>query len=99
MTLSPRIVAALFALALAACGQKGPLYLPDTTRGEVVTRSTQTPTETSNSPATPDTSGQSASPAPEVTAPEATAAPPPDAAAEAAASEEKKKQNGASPPK
>lgn len=34
--------AALAALLLAACGQKGPLYLPDQT-GEVVTRPTQTP--------------------------------------------------------
>jgi predicted small lipoprotein YifL len=49
----------LLLLALAACGQMGPLYLPDTTRGEIVTRPTQTPGETSNSPAPPD------SPAPE----------------------------------
>jgi predicted small lipoprotein YifL len=34
--------AALAALLLAGCGQKGPLYLPDQT-GEVVTRPTQTP--------------------------------------------------------
>jgi predicted small lipoprotein YifL len=34
--------AALAALLLGGCGQKGPLYLPDQT-GEVVTRPTQTP--------------------------------------------------------
>jgi predicted small lipoprotein YifL len=53
---------ASLALALSACGQKGPLYLPDSTQGEVVTRPTQTPAEV---PAT-------AAPAPEVTPPEAT---------------------------
>jgi len=31
----------LLALSLVACGQKGPLYMPDTTQGEVVTRPTQ----------------------------------------------------------
>ena len=51
-------------LALAACGQKGPLYLPDSTQGEVITRPTQTQAE---APAeTP------AAPAPEITSPEAT---------------------------
>ena len=49
----------LLALSLSACGQKGPLYLPDTTQGEVVTRPTATTTSEgttagpSNSPATP----------------------------------------------
>lgn len=41
-----RVALALLALSLAACGQKGPLYLPDSTQGEVITRPTQTPTET-----------------------------------------------------
>jgi len=88
----PRLVAALLALALAACGQKGPLYLPDTTQGEVVTRPAQTPTTDgatsgpSNSPATPDSPGRAASPAPEVTAP---ATPDPD---------KDDKKNGATPP-
>jgi predicted small lipoprotein YifL len=54
---SARLALALATLALAACGQKGPLYLPDSTQGEVITRPTQTPAE---------------APAPEVTAPEAT---------------------------
>jgi predicted small lipoprotein YifL len=93
MKVSPRI-AALLALALAACGQKGPLYLPDTMQGEVVTRPAQTPVETSNSPATPDTTGQSTSPAPEVTAPE-----PPAPAGEDAKPDEKNKRNGATPPR
>jgi predicted small lipoprotein YifL len=94
----PRIAAPLLLLALAACGQRGPLYLPDTTRGEVVTRPTQTPAETSNSPAPPDSPARSAPPAPEVTAPEAAA---PDAApaAEDAQPADKKKQNGNPPPK
>ena len=59
--------------ALAGCGQKGPLYLPDEAK-EVVTRPAQTPPpaptpEGSNSPQTPDTPVQPANPAPEVTAP------------------------------
>jgi predicted small lipoprotein YifL len=44
------------AVALAACGQKGPLFLPDEA-SEVVTRPTQTPIETTTptevAPATP----------------------------------------------
>ena len=73
--MNPRIALALFALTLAACGQKGPLYLPDTTQGEVVTRPTQTTTgdgatsAPSNSPSTPDSPDAPPSPAPEVTAP------------------------------
>jgi predicted small lipoprotein YifL len=60
--------------ALAGCGQKGPLYLPDPS-GEVVTRpaaeSTASPDgATSNSPQTVDSPLTPASPAPEVTAPE-----------------------------
>jgi predicted small lipoprotein YifL len=42
-------VALLAALCPAACGQKGPLYLPERT-GEVITRPTQEP-----EPATPQT--------------------------------------------
>jgi predicted small lipoprotein YifL len=64
---------------LAACGQKGPLYLPEKT-GEIVTRPTQTPapapapsggesTEAPNSPQTVDSPEGGASPAPEVVAP------------------------------
>jgi predicted small lipoprotein YifL len=69
-----RSALALLALTLAACGQKGPLYLPDTTQGEVVTRpatTTENGTTTgpSNSPSTPDSPGRAATPAPEVTAP------------------------------
>ena len=77
----PRAAFALLALSLAACGQKGPLYMPDTTQGEVVTRPTQTTpkdgttTGSPNSPATPDSPDRAASPAPEVTAPAGT---PPD---------------------
>jgi predicted small lipoprotein YifL len=93
----PRIAATLLLLGLAACGQKGPLYLPDTTQGEVVTRPTQTPAETSNSPATPDSPERSVSPAPEVTAPEPVAPGTPDPAGEDAQPAEKKKQNGTPP--
>jgi len=68
---------ALLVLTLAACGQKGPLYMPDTPQGAVVTRPAPTPTATSegtttgpsNSPSTPDSPDRAASPAPEVTAP------------------------------
>lgn len=72
---------ALLVLPLLACGQKGPLYLPDSTQGEVVTRPAGSTTRDgttsgpSNSPATPDSPGRAASPAPEVSAPEGT---PPD---------------------
>lgn len=64
----------LLALVLAGCGQKGPLYLPETT-GEVVTRPTQTPpasgtSDTSSSPQSVDSPAAPANPAPEVTAPE-----------------------------
>jgi predicted small lipoprotein YifL len=85
-----RLAALLLALGLTACGQKGPLYLPDTTQGEIVTRpAPATTTGTSNSPASPDTPSQSASPAPEVTAPEPAAEDP----------AEKDKKNGTQPPK
>lgn len=82
---------ALLALALAACGQKGPLYLPDTTQGEVVTRPSSTSgdgttTGPSNSPATPDSPGRAANPAPEVTAPAGT-------------SDEQKEKDKKQPPK
>ena len=67
------------AVALSACGQKGPLYLPEKT-GEVVTRPTPTPvpapgatpgesTGAPNSPQTVDSPEAQASPAPEVVAP------------------------------
>jgi predicted small lipoprotein YifL len=78
------VALALLTLALAACGQKGPLYLPDSTQGEVITRPTQTPAE---APAeTP------AAPAPEATAPEGTAP-------EATDPDKDKKKDGATPPK
>jgi predicted small lipoprotein YifL len=66
-------------MALGACGQKGPLYLPEKT-GEVVTRPTQTPAsppsptpgesgEAPNSPQTVDSPEGQTSPAPEVVLP------------------------------
>jgi predicted small lipoprotein YifL len=59
-----RLALASLALVLAACGQKGPLYLPDSTQGEVITRPTQTPAQApAETPATPT---------PEVAPPEAT---------------------------
>ena len=62
------------ALVLTACGQKGPLYLPERT-GEIVTRPTQSPAppEDSQSPSTPrtiDSPPGPANPAPEVVGPE-----------------------------
>jgi predicted small lipoprotein YifL len=69
-------LALLVPLALAACGQKGALYLPDEAR-EIVTRPTQTPADAPppppadapNSPRTVDSPQGPASPAPEVVAP------------------------------
>lgn len=71
-----RAALALLAFSLTACGQKGPLYLPDTTQGEVVTRpastdaATGTSSGSSNSPAAPDSPDRTAAPAPEVSAPQ-----------------------------
>jgi predicted small lipoprotein YifL len=60
-------------LALAGCGQKAPLYLPDSP-GEVVTRPAATPppetTDSSNSPQSVDSPPTPPNPAPEVTEPE-----------------------------
>jgi predicted small lipoprotein YifL len=78
------------ALLLAGCGQKGPLYLPEST-GEVVTRPAQTPpeTESTTAPSSPqgvDSPSTPANPAPEVTEP-------------APESErDKQKKDGATPP-
>ena len=88
----PRIMLALLACSLVSCGQKGPLYMPDSNQGEVVTRPTQTTTGDgtttgpSNSPATPDSPGRSTSPAPEVAAPATPTDP------------DKDKKGGATPP-
>jgi len=61
--------AATAALLLAACGQKGPLYLPDEATG-IVTRPTQTPPapqgDAPNTPQTIDTPPAPSNPAPEV---------------------------------
>jgi len=86
-------LAALMVCALAACGQKGPLYLPDAPT-DVVTRPAETPpasenTEAPNSPQTPDSPPLPPTPAPEVTAPEGT--PPAD--------DPKKDKGAATPPK
>jgi predicted small lipoprotein YifL len=78
--------------ALGACGQKGPLYLPDRP-DEIVTRPTQTPPEQKpppapeapNSPQTVDSPEGQTSPAPEVVLPSP------------AEREEKKKQDAAKP--
>jgi predicted small lipoprotein YifL len=83
-------IAALTLGALAGCGQKGPLYLPDTA-GEVVTRpATAPPAEDSSAPdsaQTVDSPAEPPSPAPEVTAPVGT----PEA-------KDEKKEKGATPP-
>lgn len=79
--------------SLAACGQKGDLYLPDAPR-ELVTRPAPTPatssesTEAPNSPQTVDSPLGAPTPTPEVTAPAGTQDP-----------EDAKKEKGtASPP-
>jgi predicted small lipoprotein YifL len=51
---APRALAALAALALAGCGQTGPLYLPDA-GGEVVTRPAPTPAPAPAPAPAPDT--------------------------------------------
>ncbi len=68
-----KMLCVALAAMLAACGQKGPLYLPEQT-GEIVTRPTQTPVpgeapEAPNSPQTVDSPEGAASPAPEVVVP------------------------------
>jgi predicted small lipoprotein YifL len=65
------VLAASLLGSLAACGQKGPLYLPDQAR-EVVTRPVQPAPDAKapNSPQTVDSPEGSANPAPEVTAPQ-----------------------------
>lgn len=59
---------------LAACGQTGDLYLPDSRQGTVVTRpAAETPAPAGsgdNSPTTLDSPPQPPSPAPEAAAPE-----------------------------
>lgn len=80
---------------LAACGQTGKLYLPESGQGEVVTRPTQTPppepgATSNNSPQSADSPPAPATPAPEVTEPQGT---PPE-------ENEKDKKDGAQrPPK
>jgi predicted small lipoprotein YifL len=68
-----RVTCALLAGALAGCGLKGPLYLPEKAGG-IVTRPAQAPSETTsapNSPQTVDSPQAGDTPAPEVTAPPA----------------------------
>ena len=91
------------ATALAACGQKGPLYLPDQAGG-VVTRPTQTPEQ---APAPPSPSSQEAPPLPEapsspqtVDSPEGQASPAPEVVLpkpDETAEAEKRKQEAAKP--
>jgi predicted small lipoprotein YifL len=69
-------IAVLLLCALTACGQKGPLYLPEAPT-DVVTRPAATPpssedSEAPSSPQSPDSAPAQQSPAPEVTAPEET---------------------------
>lgn len=55
MTRRPFSVATLIiaALVLSACGQLGPLYLPDD-HGNVITRPTRTPSPQTSAPAAPE---------------------------------------------
>ena len=81
---TPQLVLGL-SLALAACGQKGPLYLPDTKAGEIVTR----PTPAQGAGQSPDATQMP----PPVPAPDPATAPPatPDES-------DKDKKNGTPPP-
>jgi predicted small lipoprotein YifL len=67
--------AAFIVCAMTACGQTGPLYLPEPAK-EVVSSPDEPPpsenTQAPNSPRTPDSPPEPPSPAPEVTAPEGT---------------------------
>jgi predicted small lipoprotein YifL len=78
--LNRKMLCVALAVSLVACGQKGPLYLPEQT-GEIVTRPTQTPVpgetpeapplpQAPSSPQTVDSPEGAASPAPEVVAPQ-----------------------------
>jgi predicted small lipoprotein YifL len=83
------LLSILSAGALAGCGQKGPLYLPDKA-SEIVTRPAQTPPPPENSgatssPQTVDSPAAPPSPAPEPAAPES--------------DKDKKKQDAATPPR
>jgi predicted small lipoprotein YifL len=82
------ILSILGACALAGCGQKGPLYLPDKA-SEIVTRPTQTPPPenagATSSPQTVDSPAAPPSPAPAAAAPES--------------DKDKKKQDAATPPR
>jgi len=63
---APSVVAA-FALAVAACGQKGPLYLPD--RGGAVVTSPAAAPAPQNAPAQPPQSAPAQAPQPPTTTP------------------------------
>ncbi len=73
-----RILLTASAALLAACGQTGGLYLPDSRQGTVVTRPAGAPPPAgddaagNSSPTTVDSPPQPPSPAPEVTAPQGT---------------------------
>ena len=73
-----RALCAVLAGALAGCGLKGPLYLPEPA-GEIVTRPAPVPpaetTNAPNSPQTVDSPAAGDTPAPEVTAPGSDAEP------------------------
>jgi len=82
---------------LAGCGLKGPLYLPEQT-GEIVTRPTPVPPETTsapNSPQTVDSPSAGDTPAPEVTAPQSVE----DKAAEEKKDPDKKEKGPAPSPR
>lgn len=68
--------ACLLALALAGCGQKGPLYLPEEARDIVTRPAPPSSPSAPSSPETVDAPDTPASPAPEVSKPDG--APPDD---------------------
>ncbi len=84
--------AVLLTCVLAACGQKGPLYLPDRT-SEIVTRPTQTPSEPAAAPGSP----QSGAPAGESSATEGPAPAATPANTDQADADKKKKGAANSP--
>ena len=81
------------ALALAGCGLKGPLYLPDEARN-IETRPAPPPSpKAPSSPETVDSPDTPPSPAPEVTAPPATTPP------ETTSDDDKDKDKTGEPPR
>jgi predicted small lipoprotein YifL len=101
-TMAIRALCAVLAGALAGCGLKGPLYLPEPA-GEIVTRPAPVPppetTSGPNSPQTVDSPAAGDTPAPEVTTPGSNGEPAGNGAAEPKKDPDKKEKGAASSPR